>query len=172
MTQPPKQIFHTLSYLQYPLLAVGLFLIVKPIFKGFGFLSENPEYLFQTYNNALIFLGLTLSFASLQDANKTSLSYEKRIWRNPKKAKTVFLFTLFTLAVFFVAGIVGFLAKESMMKEFSYGSLILSIGLLGYLKLQMEIFENHRQGQQTAPLIETNSSGTAQPEPPTARADL
>ena len=41
-----KQIFHTLSYIQYPLLLIGLFLIVKPIFKGFDFLSENPEYLF------------------------------------------------------------------------------------------------------------------------------
>lgn len=162
--QKPKQIFHSLSYLQYPLLVIGLYLIVKPVFKGYDFLSENPEYLFQNYNNALIFLGLTLSFASLQDASKTSLSYEKKIWRNPKKAKTIFFFTLFTLAVFCFAGIVGFLAKESVMKEFSYGSIILSVGLLGYLKLQMEIFEHHSQIKEEKSLIEDKPSTPTQLE--------
>ncbi len=140
-----KQIFHTISYLQYPLLLVGLFLIAKPIFKGYNFLSENPEYLFETYNNALIFLGLTLSFASLQDPSKTSLRYEQRIWRNPKKAKTIFIITICTTALFFVSGIIGFLARESLMRNFSYSSLILGIGLLGYLKLQLDIFENYRE---------------------------
>lgn len=140
-----KQIFHTLSYLQYPLLVIGLYLIVKPVFKGFDFLSSNPEYLFQTYNNALIFLGITLSFASLQDPSKTSLSYEKNIWKSPKKAKIIFFFTISTIVVFFTAGILGFLVTESVIKEFSYGSLILAIGLLGYLKLQIDIFENHKE---------------------------
>ena len=74
-----KQIFHTLSYIQYPLLLIGLFLISKPFFQGFEFLSSNAEYLFQSYNKALIFLGLALSFASLQDVSKTSLRYEKKI---------------------------------------------------------------------------------------------
>lgn len=146
----PKQIFHTISYLQYPLLLVGLFLIAKPIFKGYNFLSENPEYLFETYNNALIFLGLTLSFASLQDPSKTSLRYEQRIWRNPKKAKTIFIITICTTALFFVSGIIGFLAKESLMRNFSYSSLILGIGLLGYLKLQLDIFENYREKRKSA----------------------
>ena len=132
------------SYIQYPLLLIGLFLIAKPFFKGFEFLSSNSEYLFQSYNNALIFLGLALSFASLQDASKTSLKYEKKIWRNPKKAKIIFIITLFTLFVFFIGGMLGFIVKESVIKEFSYGSIILAIGLLGYLKLQTEIFEQHQ----------------------------
>lgn len=87
-----KQLFHTISYLQYPLLLMGVFLIAKPIFKGYNFLSENLEYLFETYNNALIFLGLTLSFASLQDPSKTLLRYEQRIWRNSKKSKNDFYY--------------------------------------------------------------------------------
>lgn len=142
-----KQIFHTLSYIQYPLLVTGLFLIVKPIFKGFEFLSANPEYLFETYNSALIFLGLTLSFASLQDSGKTSLNYERKIWENPKKAKIIFIFTLFTMAVFLIAGLLGFILKGGVIREFSYGSIILAIGLLGYLKLQIDIFDNHKEGR-------------------------
>lgn len=140
-----KQLFHTLSYLQYPLLLIGLFLVVKPLFKGFNFLSENPEYLFRTYNYALLFFGLTLSVAALQNSRKTSLKYEKRIWRKPKSAKVIILFTLITTIIFFAAGLWGFMAKESIVKEFSYGSIVLAIGLLGYLKLQIEIFENHRE---------------------------
>lgn len=140
-----KQLFHTLSYLQYPLLLIGLFLVVKPLFKGFEYLSANPEYLFRTYNYALLFFGLTLSFAALQDSSRTSLKYEKRIWRNPKSAKAIILFTLITITIFFAAGLWGFIAKESIIKEFSYGSIVLAIGLLGYLKLQIEIFENHRE---------------------------
>ena len=44
-----------------------------------------------------------------------------------------------------LAGIFGFIMKENIFKEFSYGSLILAIGLLGYLKLQIEMYENHQK---------------------------
>lgn len=140
-----KQFLHTLSYIQYPLLLIGLYLIVKPILKGFDYLSANPEYLFGTYSNALIFIGLTLSFAALQDSSRTSLKYEKRIWSNPKRAKTTILFTLISMFVFLIAGLLGFIVKTSLFREFSYGSIILAIGLLGYLKLQLEIFENQKE---------------------------
>ncbi len=139
-----KQVFHTLSYIQYPLLIIGLFLIIKPLFQGFDYLSSNPEYLFRTYNYALIFLGLTLSFGSLQDPSKTSLKYEKKIWKNPKRARINILFTLFTMFIFLIAGLLGFIMNENVIREFSYGSIVLAIGLLGYLKLQMEILENHQ----------------------------
>lgn len=149
-----KQTFHTLSYLQYPLLLIGLFLLIKPFFRGFDYLSSNPEYLFKTYNYALIFFGITLSFAALQNPSKTSFKYEKRIWENPKKAKIILIFTFATMIIFFIAGLLGFILKENVIREFSYGSIILAIGLLGYLKLQMEIFENHQE--KTSPTQEQN----------------
>lgn len=140
-----KQIFHLLSYLQYPFWLIGLFLLFKPFFRGFDYVFSNPEFLFKTYNNVLIFFGLTLSFASMQDPTKTSLRYEKKIWQNPKKAKALFIVTTVTMIIFFLTGMLGFFTKENGLKEFSYGSLILAIGLLGYLKLQMEIYENHKK---------------------------
>ena len=139
-----KQIFHLLSYLQYPFLLIGLFLLFKPFFRGFDYLFSNTEFFFKTYNNVLILFGLTLSFAALQDSTKTSLRYEKKIWQNPKKAKVIFIFTIVTITLFFIAGMLGFFSKENTFKEFSSGSLILAIGLLGYLKLQIEIYENHK----------------------------
>lgn len=93
----------------------------------------------------LIFFGLTLSFASMQDPTKTSLRYEKKIWHNPKKAKFIITSTISTMIIFFIAGTFGFIVKENVIKEFSYGSLILAIGLLGYLKFQIELFENHKK---------------------------
>lgn len=139
-----KYFFHLLSYLQYPLLIVGLFFIVKPFFKGFDYLSSNSEYVFQNYNYALIFLGLTLGFASLQDSTKTTLKYEKNIWRNPKKAKRIMIFTIAAMIIFLFAGVFGFIMKDSFVKDFAYGSIVLAVGLLGYLKLQMEMYENHK----------------------------
>ncbi len=138
-----KHFFHLLSYLQYPLLIVGLCFIVKPIFKGFDYISSNPEYLFQSYNYAMIFLGLTLGFASLQDATKTTLKYERKIWKDSKKAKRTMIFTIATMIVFLFAGVFGFVIKDSLIKEFAYGSIVLAVGLLGYLKLQLEMHENH-----------------------------
>lgn len=93
----------------------------------------------------LIFFGLSLSFASMQDSTKTSLRYEKKIWQNPKKAKIIIRSTITTMIIFLVAGMLGFIVKENVIKEFSYGSIILAIGLLGYLKFQMELFENHKK---------------------------
>lgn len=139
-----KQLFHLLSYLQYLLLAVGLFFIIKPFFKGFDYISSNSGYFFQNYNYALIFLGLTLGFASLQDSTKTTLKYEKKIWKNPKKAKRTMIITIATMIIFLFAGVFGFVMKDSVIKEFAYGSIVLAVGLLGYLKLQMEMYENHK----------------------------
>ena len=34
--------------------------------------------------------------------------------------------------------------KDSFVKDFAYGSIVLAVGLLGYLKLQMEMYENHK----------------------------
>lgn len=137
-----KDFFHLLSYLQFPFLAVGLFLIVKPLIKGFDFISSNPEYLFRNYNFAFIFLGLALGFASLQDSTKTTLKYEKKIWRDQKKAKRIIIITIATMLLFLFAGVFGFLMQDSVIREFAYGSIVLAVGLLGYLKLQMEMYEN------------------------------
>ena len=140
-----KKLFHRLSYLQYPLVLIAFILLIKPLFKGFDYLSSNPEYLFNTYSNALIFFGVTLSFSALQDPTRTSLRLEKKIWQNPKKAKLHLSITLITTFIFFASGLWGFIISGSYQREFAFASIILAIGLLGYLKFQIEVFEAHRE---------------------------
>ena len=119
-----KKIFHILSYIQYPLLLLGLFFVIKPFFLGFEYLSTNQDFFFSTYNTALIFFGVALSLSTLQDSNKTSLKFENKIYSNPKKGKFAIVLTMIMVLVFF------------------------SYGFIGYLKLQIEIFDNHRKDKQ------------------------
>ncbi|HOF55706.1 MAG TPA: hypothetical protein PLD74_07785 [Prolixibacteraceae bacterium] len=140
-----KKLFHRLSYLQYPLVLIAFILLIKPLVKGFDYLSSNPEYLFDAYSNALIFFGVTLSFSALQDPTRTSLRFEKKIWENPKKAKVYLSITLITTFIFFASGLLGFIMSGSSQREFAYGSIVLAIGLLGYLKFQIEVFEIHKE---------------------------
>jgi len=98
----------------------------------------------------LIFIGLGISFATLQDTSKTSIKYEKKIWENPKKGKwfilMITLLTLLTLAF----GIFGyFIAENENVKEVSFGAIVLGIGFIGFLKTAIEVFENLRKDKNT-----------------------
>lgn len=140
-----KKLFHKLSYLQYPLVLKAFFLLVKPLLKGFDYISSNPEYLFNSYSNALMFFGVALSFSALQDPTQPTLRFEKRIWQNPKKAKVSLSITLITTFFFFASGLLGFIMSGSSQREFAFASIVLAIGLLGYLKFQIEVFEMHKE---------------------------
>ncbi len=145
-----KKVFHILSFIQYPMLLLGVFFSIKPFWSGFENISSNPEYFFSIYNNALIFFGVAISFSTLQDPNKLSLKFEKKIYKNPKKGKLYIALTIILVFIFFVYGFIGYfglLEKSNIITEFSYGSIILGVGLIGYLKLQIEIFDSHRQNK-------------------------
>ncbi len=151
-----RQLFHLLSYFQYPLVLIAFFLLIKPLLKGFEYLSLHPEYLFDTYSIALTFLGLSLSFSALQDPDKTSLWFERTIWKNSRKAKGILFTTMGTSLIFFAAGLFAFIASESFKKEFAYGSIVLAIGLLGYLKFQLDIFDKYRKERESSPRSDEN----------------
>ncbi len=76
----PRNTFHKISYLQYPFMLVGLFYAFKPYFVGFDTIWENVNY-------GLIFLGLGISFSTLQDTTKTQNKASKKVWESPKKGK-------------------------------------------------------------------------------------
>lgn len=142
-----RQIFHLLSYLQYPLVLIAFFLLVKPLFRGFDYLTVHPDYLFDAYSNALMLFGVTLSFSALQDPRRTLLQFEKKIWRSPQKAKRQLLITLVTAFLFFISGLLGFMAVENFKKDFAYASIVLAIGILGYLKFQLDVFDTHKRDE-------------------------
>ncbi len=140
-----KQFFHILSYLQYPLLVFAVYFSIKPYLNGFRYMKEHLNETLGYLNYFLVFLGLAISFSTLQDTTKTSLNFEKKIWRSPKKGKKfiimISLMTFSTLAY----GIFGyFITNNEKIKELSFGGIVLGIGLLGFLKTALEVFENHR----------------------------
>jgi len=132
-----KNIFHYISYLQYPLMLIALYYAYKPFFYGF-------EFIWVYYNKVLLFMGLGISFSTLQDTTKTQNKLSKRVWENPKYAK-MFLIYLALLIVFLISfGMFGiFVAENEIIKELSFGTIVLSIGFIGLLKSAMEMAENH-----------------------------
>jgi hypothetical protein len=71
-----KQIFHLMSFLQYPAVITGLFYTLKPYVDGGNVDLEN-------LNNALVFVGLGISLSTLQDTSKTQNKLFKLIRKNP-----------------------------------------------------------------------------------------
>jgi len=141
----PKQFFHILSYLQYPLMLAALWFAIKPYLMRHE-LTEGIASL----NSMLIFLGLTISFASLQDPAKTSWKFEKKIWENPKKARGYFIYVLLLSLAVLGFGIFGyFFTGIEAIKGLSIGAIVLAIGFTGYIKTVAEIFESHRKEDDT-----------------------
>ena len=58
-----KQFFQYLSYAQYPLMLVALYFAYEPLISG----VESLDTLFEAYNKSLLFMGLGISFSTLQD---------------------------------------------------------------------------------------------------------
>jgi hypothetical protein len=143
-----KNNFHKISYLQYPLMVIAIFYALRP----FYYLFNKSENFFELYlkdvNSFLVFMGLAISFSSLQDTSKTQNNYSKKIWENPKKGKITINLMIAMIILFLTLGMIGFFStNDSKLKELSFGLLVFGIGYLGLLKSAMEMFENHRLDQ-------------------------
>ncbi len=141
-----KAIFHYLSYLQYPLMFIGLYFAFSPYLSGMEKLKENPDLIFQSLNNVLIFMGLGVSFSSLQDTTKTQNKFSRKIYENPRKGKAFILLLCLMILLFLICGLIGyFKSGESVLKNLSVGFIVLSLGMFGFLKAVIEMFENYRK---------------------------
>lgn len=129
--------FHKASYIQYPLMILAVGYFYKPIFAGF-------DSMWIDYNYGLIFMGLGLSFATLQDTTKTQNKFSKRIYENPVWAGRFLLYILTLVVLFLVCGIYGlFAADTEIISSLSYGLLSLGVGLIGVLKAAGEMAHYH-----------------------------
>lgn len=140
------QIFQYISYLQYPLMLVALYFAFAPYLNGLETMIENIDNTLSSYNSMLVFMGLGVGISSLQDTTKTQNNFSKRIWENPKKGKIgIMLISLMTL-FFVVYGVVMYFGTGSeKVKSLSTGFIVFGIGMLGFLKTAIEVFENHRK---------------------------
>ena len=136
-----KHVFHILSYLQYPLVAVALY-----FYTLFALSLAKNTFEWENLNNSLVFYGLSISLSTLQDTTKTQNKFSKKIWEHPKKGKIALILMGLMALLCMIAGTFGLLKSQaSIHKEISFGLVVLGIGLVGLVKTAQEMFENHRK---------------------------
>ncbi len=140
-----KTFFHYISYLQYPLMVIVLYFTMNLVFLETKEIEQNPNLVFEQINSLLIFLGLMFSFSSLQNTSKKQNKFLEKIWKSPIKGKIALILISILTLLYILLGLFGYyLAKDGILKEISIGSFILGLGIIGYLKTEIEIFENNR----------------------------
>ncbi|WP_222931449.1 hypothetical protein [Xanthovirga aplysinae] len=101
-------------------------------------------------NNVMIIMGVGISFSTLQDTTKTQNKMSRKIWESPKKGKIVIFILAFMVLLFIGIGLIGyFSANNNRFKDLSIGITILGVGIIGFLKSAIEMFENHRKDKNT-----------------------
>lgn len=137
-----KRLFHIISYLQYPFMILALFFMLKPYYDFF--VNSDVNSFLANANSALVFIGIGISFSTLQDTVKSQNKFSEKIWENPKKGKRALVFLSILTLLVFIFGIFGyFMSNDGALKEISLGLIVLGIGLIGLLKTALEMFENH-----------------------------
>lgn len=122
-----------------------MYFAFKPYLYGLDYLKDNPEVMFDNLNSVLIFMGLGISFSSLQDTSKTQNELSKKIWQNPRKGKIAIIIISLFILILLTSGLTGFYFSETgILKDLSIGIIVLSLGMFGLLKAAIEMFENHR----------------------------
>lgn len=140
-----RTFFHYLSYLQYPLILTALYFAIKPYILGLENFFKNPDLMYETFNSMLIFMGLGVSFSSLQDTTKTQNKFSEKIWKNPRKGKIMIAVTGVFILSLLIFGLIGYyFTKSGILNEIAIGAIILGLGMFGFLKAAIEMFENHR----------------------------
>lgn len=146
-----KQFFHYVSYLQYPLVITAMVFAVKPYMSGLEQSDEFIDDFLKNTNIVFIFLGLGISFSTLQDTTKTQNKISRKVWENPRKAKIIIFIVAFFVFLLLSLGISGlFTIKETELKNLSIGIIVLGIGVLNMLKSAIELFEYHRLDKKKA----------------------
>lgn len=142
-TTSVKQLFHYISYLQYPIMLVAL-LHVGWMYYDLLVL-ETVDSMLVHVNNGLLFMGIAISFSTLQDTSKTQNKFSRRIWEHPKKGR-IMLIILFAAAMLLIAiGAMGLVSTAgNALSELSLGVLVLGLGMMGLLRVAIEMYENHR----------------------------
>ena len=140
-----RQFFQYISHLQYPLMLLALYFAFKPILIGMDQVKEDPSIYFENMNLMLIFMGLGVSFSALQDTTKTQNKLSRKIYEDPVKGKILIVAIIIMIGLFLGLGLIGYFSIEDQaFNELATGMIVLGLGMFGFLKAGVEMFENHR----------------------------
>lgn len=118
-------------------MAVALFYTYKPLFAGMDTMWED-------YNKALIFIGVSLSFSTMQDYQRTQNKLSKIIYENPKYSRIFIIYMLILTLFLFCSGFfIIYLSNDENLRELSYGIIVLGIGMIGMIKMGTEMAVYH-----------------------------
>ncbi|MBL6445890.1 hypothetical protein JMN32_06200 [Fulvivirga sp. 29W222] len=136
-----KNIFHYISYLQYPFILISLFYLYKPLIYDLSTVWDN-------LNKVLILMGLGISLATLQDTQKMQNKLSRKVWQNPRYSRIFLLYLLSPVVIIISFGLYGLLlSANKQLVEIAPGIVVFGIGLIGFLKAGVEMAENHRKDQ-------------------------
>ena len=133
-----KDFFNWLSYLQYPLMLISLGFMLKPVILG------NKAAFLKDYNSALIFMGLSITFSTLQDTTKTQNKLSLTIYQSRWKSRVFFCMIGGTILTLIGVGLYAMLTTNKMkLQELAVGMVVLGMSIIGLLKSAMEMGEHH-----------------------------
>jgi len=140
----PKKFFHAISYLQYPLMMISLFFVIQPYLGGIDAAMNDFQKVLQGINKTFIFMGLGISFSTLQDTTKTQNEFSRKVWEDPKKSRRFLTMFSISILVILTFGIYAYFSSaDSAIKEVSFGAIVLGIGMMGMLKSAIEMANYH-----------------------------
>lgn len=135
-----RSVFHLISYAQYLFIGVALYFDVLFVWGAFNQVLD-----WNLINSMLVYMGIAISFSTLQDTQKTQNALSLRVWQNPTQGRFFLAVLGLSTLTFMVLGLVGMtLVQESVIKEVAFGMVVLGIGMLGMTKAASEMFEHHR----------------------------
>jgi hypothetical protein len=144
MRPTTTRLFHAISYLQYPLMLVGLYFAVRAGMAAPRMKGEGSAMVLAAANHALVFAGLAISFSTLQDTSTTQNEFSRKIWQSPRKGMIALWAIALSTAAMLLVGLYGFFASTGALQELATGLMMLGLGYVGLLKSAVEMFENHR----------------------------
>jgi hypothetical protein len=148
-----RDVFHKLSFVQYPLLGIAMYYTIMSVF-------TEVEAIWSNFNLGLLFLGLGISFGSLQDVTRPHYSLAKRVFESPSKAKAFVLLLAAEIILFIAMGLFALLGSKSPeLREVAFGLIIFGLGMLGMLKTALESAEHHQRVKNTADATGENPVG-------------
>jgi hypothetical protein len=128
-----KQVLHYSSYPQYPAMLLALFYVLRPLLEGAGLNSTD-------LNSALVFVGLGISLATLQDPSKSHNKLFSYIKDHSGDGKRIII--VIVAIILLVLGLIGFFSENNnTLHELNFGFFLFGVGLIGFLQHAIDILE-------------------------------